>query len=96
MARVRKEMHAAVTTGSAETSRPSLRDGFNVCSVLSPGTGLSCPVASAPRPVRIMSHRLGASIGAPGPHGLNVREQSIVQRKAPDKPAATAPRLYVS
>jgi hypothetical protein len=30
MARVRKRMHAAVTTGTAETSRPSPRDGLTV------------------------------------------------------------------
>jgi hypothetical protein len=34
MARQQKEKLAAVTTGSAETSRPSLRDGFNSCFVL--------------------------------------------------------------
>ncbi|CCE05381.1 hypothetical protein BRAS3843_1380001 [Bradyrhizobium sp. STM 3843] len=28
MARLQQEKQAAVTTGSAETSRPSLRDGF--------------------------------------------------------------------
>ena len=34
---------AAVTTGSAKTSRHSLRDGFNAYVALSLGTGLSCP-----------------------------------------------------
>jgi len=34
---------AAVTTGLAEASRPSLRNGFNAYSALSLGTWLSCP-----------------------------------------------------
>jgi len=33
---------AAVTTGLAEATRPSLRDGFNAYGALSLGTGLSC------------------------------------------------------
>jgi hypothetical protein len=33
------------TTGSAEHARPSLRDGFNGCFVLSPGTGFLAPVS---------------------------------------------------
>jgi hypothetical protein len=37
-------MQAAVTTGLAEHARPSLRDGFDGCSVLSPGTGVLAPV----------------------------------------------------
>ncbi|MGJ5096439.1 hypothetical protein ACQR18_30480, partial [Bradyrhizobium oligotrophicum] len=45
----------------------------------SPGTGLIAPVTCATRQVGI---RLGASIGAPGPHGLNVRELPIVQRNS--------------
>jgi hypothetical protein len=35
------------TTGSAKTSRPSLRDGFNGLYVISPGTGSLAPVARA-------------------------------------------------
>jgi len=37
-------MQAAGTTGLAEHARPSLRDGFDGCSVLSPGTGVLAPV----------------------------------------------------
>ncbi|WP_315742718.1 MULTISPECIES: hypothetical protein, partial [unclassified Bradyrhizobium] len=44
MARLQKEKQAAVTTGSAETSRPSPRDGLNGCFVLSSGTGFLAPV----------------------------------------------------
>ncbi|CCD86120.1 conserved protein of unknown function [Bradyrhizobium sp. ORS 285] len=51
VARLRKKMQAAGTTGSAGQTRPSLRDGFNVCSVLSPGTGFLAPVACATRHV---------------------------------------------
>ncbi|CCE01554.1 conserved hypothetical protein [Bradyrhizobium sp. STM 3809] len=51
VARLRKKMQAAGTTGSAGQTRPSLRDGLNVCSALSPGTGLFAPVACATRPV---------------------------------------------
>src|SRR5690349_2540772 len=40
---------AADTTGLAEASRPSLRDGFNAYSALSPGTGLSCSRRPAAR-----------------------------------------------
>jgi hypothetical protein len=43
VARQQQKKLAAVTTGSAENTRPSLRDGFNAYIVLSPGTGLSCP-----------------------------------------------------
>ncbi len=46
MARVRKKMHAAVTTGLSQMLRPSLRDGFNGCFMLSPGTGFLAPVAT--------------------------------------------------
>jgi hypothetical protein len=63
--------------------------------VLSPGTGLSCP-----RHRRDARHhrRLGASVGASGPHGLAVRESdrsSAFSRKMLRPLAATAPRLHV-
>jgi hypothetical protein len=40
LARLRKKMQAAGTTGSAETSRHSPRDGFNGCFAFSPCAGL--------------------------------------------------------
>jgi hypothetical protein len=43
VARLQNKKQAAVTTGLAEASRPSLRDGFNAYSALSLETGLSCP-----------------------------------------------------
>ncbi|GLH80858.1 hypothetical protein SSBR45G_57670 [Bradyrhizobium sp. SSBR45G] len=39
-----KKMQAAGTTGLADYARPSLRDGLDGCSVLSPGTGVLAPV----------------------------------------------------
>jgi hypothetical protein len=44
VARPQKRMQAAVTTGLAEHARPSLRDGFDSCSALSPGTVFVAPV----------------------------------------------------
>jgi len=63
MARLRKKMQAAGTTGSAETSRHSPRDGFHVYSVLSPVYGCLATVA-----VGIITRQLSASVAAPGPH----------------------------
>jgi hypothetical protein len=44
MVRPQKRMQAAVTAGLAEHARPSLRDGFDGCSALSPGTVFVAPV----------------------------------------------------
>jgi hypothetical protein len=49
MARLQQETQAAVTTGSAETSRHSPRNGFTAYFVLSPGTGFLAPVISVTR-----------------------------------------------
>jgi hypothetical protein len=65
-------MHGAGTTGSAGNTRPSLRDGLTAYSELSPGTGLFCP--RRPESTRCALQGLSASVGAPGPHGLAVRE----------------------
>ena len=62
-------MHGAGTTGSAETSRPSLREWFDGLYVLSPGTGSLAPVACELVAIR----RLGLSTGRPGPHDFTVR-----------------------
>ncbi|WP_244423191.1 hypothetical protein [Bradyrhizobium sp. ORS 375] len=45
MARLQKEKQAAVTTGSAETSRHSPRDGFHAYNALSPVSGVLATVA---------------------------------------------------
>ncbi len=57
-----KKMQAAGTTGSAETSRHSPRDGFHAYVAISPVSGSLATVA-----LGIIARRLGASIGAPGP-----------------------------
>jgi hypothetical protein len=65
--RIAKNAHEH--TGSAETLRPSLRNGFTAYSVLSPVSGLSCH-----RRRRDTSRQLSASVAAPGPHGFAVRD----------------------
>jgi len=63
--------------------RHSLRSGFNVSFVLSPGTGFLAPVpcdAGSVVTSATMRKRIarGISTGMPGPHGLAVRETSFV------------------
>src|SRR5947207_15614148 len=55
-------------TGSAETARPSPRNGFTAYFVLSPVSGLVCH-----RHWRDIFRQLSASIAAPGPHDFAVR-----------------------
>src|SRR5881396_1652870 len=55
-------------TGSAETARPSPRNGFTAYFALSPVSGLFCH-----RHRRDTSRQLSASIAAPGPHDFAVR-----------------------
>jgi len=59
-------------------NRPSLRDSWNGCSELSPGTGVLAPVA-----LRNVLARLGISTGMPGPHGLTVRTGMFVRVNEP-------------
>src|SRR6266851_7820363 len=56
-------------TGSAESIRPSLRNGFTAYNALSPVTGFLATVI----PEKLASQKLDASIGAPGPHDFAVR-----------------------
>ncbi len=58
-----KKMQAAGTTGSAETSRHSPRDGLHAYIVISPVYGSLATVAPG-----IIARKLGASVAAPGPH----------------------------
>ncbi|MGJ4931156.1 hypothetical protein ACQR1I_33845 [Bradyrhizobium sp. HKCCYLS2038] len=58
-----KKMQAAGTTGSAETSRHSPRDGFHAYGALSPVSGLLATVIGG----IIITRQFGASLGAPGP-----------------------------
>ena len=57
-----------LTTGTAETSRLSPRNGFTTYSVLSPVSGVSCH-----RRRRDTSRQLDATVAAPGPHDFAVR-----------------------
>ncbi|CCD86437.1 hypothetical protein [Bradyrhizobium sp. ORS 285] len=63
MARLQQKKQAAVTTGSAEITRHSPRDGFHAYVAISPVSGLVATVA----PRIIMTRKLDASVGAPGP-----------------------------
>src|SRR6266566_1637476 len=56
-------------TGSAETLRPSLRNGFTAYSELSPVNGSFATVA----PEKLVSQELDASTAASGPHDFAVR-----------------------
>jgi hypothetical protein len=56
-------------TGSAESIRPSLRNGFTAYFALSPVTGFLATVI----PEKLASQKLDASIGASGPHDFAVR-----------------------
>jgi hypothetical protein len=62
-------------TGSAESIRPSLRNGFTAYSALSPVNGLSCHR----RPGKLASQELDASIAASGPHDFAVRLSAVRQ-----------------
>ena len=73
-------------TGSAETLRPSLRNGFTAYNGLSPVTGLFCHRRSREA---IASQELDASVGASGPHDFAVRIGALVSRAA----ASIASRL---
>jgi len=57
-------------TGSAETLRPSPRNGFTAYSALSSVTGLSCHRRSQEA---LASWKLDTSVGVSGPHDFAVR-----------------------
>ena len=64
----------------------SLRDGFTAYFVLSPVTGFFATVARGMLPAK-----LGASIGAPGPHDFAVRDKlAFVFASYPRPPHPTA------
>src|SRR5438105_13226519 len=59
-------------TGSAETLRPSPRNGFTAYIALSPVNGLSCHR----RPQEALaSHELDTSVAVSGPHDFAVRDR---------------------
>jgi hypothetical protein len=70
-----EKKQAAVTTGSAETSRPSLREWSYGLYVISPGTGCLAPVDRGVIKLR----DLGISTGMPGPHDFTVRTMPFVR-----------------
>ena len=70
MVRVQKKARGR-TTGSAEDTRPSLRNGFNGLLRALPGDRALLP--PSPQSARLRAPGLSASVGAPGPHGLAVR-----------------------
>jgi hypothetical protein len=67
----RTEEHAHEHTGSAETLRPSLRNGFTVYFVLSPVNGFLATVI----PEKLVSQEFDASTAASGPHDFAVRDR---------------------
>jgi len=71
-------------TGSAESIRPSLRNGFTAYNALSPATGFVATVTS--RSLR----KLDASTGASGPHAFAVRLSRARQSQLlrPSRPTA--------
>ena len=60
-------------TGSAETLRPSLRNGFTAYFVLSPVNGFLATVI----PEKLASQELDASTAASGPHDFAVRFRRV-------------------
>ena len=77
--------HAHEHTGSAESIRPSLRNGFTAYNALSPVNGLSCH-----RRRRDTSRQLDASIGASEPHAFAVRISRARQSQLLRPPHPTA------
>jgi hypothetical protein len=74
-------------TGSAESIRPSLRNGFTAYNALSQVTGFFATFA----PKKLASRELDASVGASGPHDFAVRI-STFRQIAPSRPSHPTPR----
>jgi hypothetical protein len=73
-------------TGSAESIRPSLRNGFTAYFVLSPVNGSFATVI----PEKLASQELDASTAASGPHDFAVRVMRIRLARIPRPPHLTA------
>jgi hypothetical protein len=80
-------------TGSAEASRPSLRNGFTAYFVLSLATGFLATIIPEKR---LLLEELDASVGASEPHDFAVRKCAVRlrarARPAPSRPPHPAPR----
>ena len=73
-------------TGSAETLRPSLRNGFTAYNELSPVNGSFATVI----PKKLASQELDASTAASGPHDFAVRDSHTRQSQLSRPPHLTA------
>ena len=89
MARLRKKMQAAGTTGSAEGIPTFPARWFCGLYALFPGTGSLAPVA---RNARHEHRELGISTGMPGPHDFAVHDNTRSSNAASTSIAA---RLHV-
>ena len=93
MARVQQKKHAAVTTGSAGNTQPSLRNGFTAYTYSPRGPGLFAPV------VRSVRHagELDLSVGRPGRYDFAVRSSAVRPRDkscaSPSRPSHPASRF---
>jgi hypothetical protein len=74
MCKFAQNKNAHEHTGSAESIRPSLRNGFTTYIVLSLVTGFLATIAA-----RALPATLDASIGASGPHDFAVRICAVRQ-----------------
>jgi hypothetical protein len=83
---VAQKAHTGVTTGKAESHRPSLREWFTAYFELSSVNQLVATVVSTMR--KPHRRQLGACIGAPGPHDFAVRDDAV-RRPAPLASTAT-------
>ncbi|WP_316238594.1 hypothetical protein [Bradyrhizobium sp. SZCCHNR1015] len=77
VARLRKKMQAAGTTGLAEHTRPSLRNGFNGCFAFSLVRRLAGHHHERDTPGH--RHPLDISVGISGPRDLTVRASPFVR-----------------
>ena len=77
--------------GFSQISRHSLRNGFNGVLRALPGDFIASVIA------RFVTAQLGASVGAPGPHGFAVRVGIVRPRTQGTRAiASTASPLHVS
>jgi hypothetical protein len=74
--RVRKKAHERSHHRFAEITRPSLRNGFNGCFVLSPANRAFLP----PSPAKVAFRELDTSVGVSGPHDFTVRFRAVRHR----------------